>query len=43
MTTWHAMPDGVHIWHNGQKVGVIPVDQFPALILACARELQNAR
>lgn len=43
MTTWHAMPDGVHIWHNGQKVGVIPFDQFPALILACARELQNKR
>lgn len=43
MTTWACHPDGVHIWRDGQKVGVIPFDQFQALILACARELQNAR
>lgn len=42
MTTWHTYPNGVHIWTDGKLVGVIPADQFAALILACARELQVA-
>lgn len=39
-TTWHCYPDGVHIWTDGKLVAVIPANQFAALILACARELQ---
>ena len=41
MTTWHVYEDGVHVWADGKLVAVIPANQFAALILACARELQG--
>ena len=43
LVTWHVYPDGVHVWTDGKLVAVIPAAQFPALILACARELQSTR
>lgn len=41
MVTWAMYPDGLHIWRNGEFIGVIPMSQAGALIYAIAREMQG--
>ena len=41
MITWHMYEDGLHIWRDGQFIGVIPMAQAGALIYAIAREMQG--
>ena len=41
MITWHMLPDGLHIWKDGQYIGLIPIGQAGTLIYKIAREMQS--
>jgi hypothetical protein len=37
--TWHASPDGLHVYASGKLVAVIPAEKFAALLADVANVL----